>query len=117
VPDSLRGGRGGLSTRGLALDLSKTGVPYWYCVGSGAWTLTERPATVDLNPMPGGCAREIMTFDFFRPVAGQGKAVLEARISSHGLGADGATATQSLTGLKFPDDYCNADLTSCPPLF
>jgi cysteine-rich repeat protein len=93
-------------------------MPYWNCSGAGTWGITQRPATLDLNTMPGGCAREVLNFDSVWPVSTQGRAILQAKLSA-GRIADGGgyEAWQSLVGYKYPDDMCNADFTSCSAPF
>jgi hypothetical protein len=88
------------------------GVPYWTCNGSASWEMTERPMTMDLLLEPAGCAREVLVFEWFRPTSQRG-AFLEAGISGIWYWDGGYRSTESITGLKYPDDVCNADFTAC----
>ena len=89
------------------------GVPYWTCNGSASWGPTEKPQTLDLRLDAAGCAREIVTFDWFRPVRMRGKAFLEAGISAVWIVDGGYGESNALTGLKFPDEVCDAAFTAC----
>jgi hypothetical protein len=90
-----------------------TGVPYWGCNGSASWGVTQKPQTLDLRLEPLGCYREIMTFDTFRPVSWPGSAFMEASISALMMVDGGYAPASDLTGLKFPDDVCDAAFTAC----
>jgi hypothetical protein len=89
------------------------GVPYWTCNGSASWGPTEEPHTLDLRLDTLGCSREILTFDWFRPIGMRGKAFLEASISAVRIVDGGYGPGNALTGLKLPDDACDAAFTSC----
>jgi hypothetical protein len=102
---------GGLAV--LAEPSIPAGVPYWSCNGNAAWMLTERPQTLDLRLDTVGCSREILIFDWFRPVSTRGKAFLEASLSAMRIADGGYGPSNRLTGLKFPDDVCDAAFTSC----
>jgi hypothetical protein len=88
------------------------GVPYWQCSGSASWELPARPLTLDLRLEAAGCAREALVFEWFRPTSWRG-AFLEAGISGAWLRDGGYGPTEALTGMKYPDDVCNADFTAC----
>jgi cysteine-rich repeat protein len=104
-----------LSTPNLPADVT---APYWNCNGDSTWGLTQRPAALDLNPVPVGCAREVLHFDTIMPTSSRGRAFLEARITSWRFADGGADeGTQSLIGFKYPDDMCNAAFTSCSAPF
>ena len=86
--------------------------PYWLCSGVGTWSVTQRPATVDLT-MPAGCVREILVFETFRPASDSPLAILEADIMAcRGSQCDGPGFTK-IVGFKFPDNYCDAALATC----
>jgi hypothetical protein len=74
---------------------------------------TARPRTLDLRLDALGCAHEIPVFETFRPVSRPGKALLEASISAARVVDGGYAPTTALTGLKFPDDACDAAFTAC----
>jgi hypothetical protein len=75
--------------------------------------VTQKPQTLDLRLEPLGCYREIMTFDTFRPVSWPGSAFMEASISALMMVDGGYAPASDLTGLKFPDDVCDAAFTAC----
>jgi hypothetical protein len=79
----------------------------------GEWGITQRPATWDLVKMPAGCAREILAFEYIRTVSYPGRAILEARIVAEKTTDGGYAEPAELTGLKFPDDTCDAEFSSC----
>jgi hypothetical protein len=83
--------------------------PYWQCTGQGQWMIPQKPYSI-LFTFPASCPsgnQGEYTFDPFRASGSFPKgAILAATVTP-------LSGSPGLTGYKFSDTQCNADMTSC----
>jgi hypothetical protein len=82
--------------------------PFWPCQGTGRWTLTQRPQTVQLS-LPPGCgddATDVFTFVAPAPAPSWPAGTLFQVTLER-------TVSGTFDGFKYPDSQCDADMTTC----
>jgi hypothetical protein len=94
----------------LAGDDLFANAPFWDCTGLGSWMITAKPYTVGLQ-FPASCSTGFASYTFLTmlPAAGYPPgAVVQASLE------DPTNPGATLEGYRFPSDWCDPTMTTCP---
>ena len=94
----------------LAGDDLFANAPIWECSGLGSWMITAKPYTIGLQ-FPSSCSIGFASYTFLTMLPATGYppgAIVQASLE------DLAYPNAPMEGYKFPSDWCDPTMTTCP---